>query len=202
MTEKFSTEKEAISYALGMIMANNLKQQGFDEIDSTFLSKGFATQIYGGIKEMSLQQADQMIQQYIGKKQEAKFAGAKEEGIAYLVENKKKPGVTTTGSGLQYEILTEGKGASPKATDQVTVHYEGTLIGGQVFDSSFKRGQPATFPLNGVIRGWTEGVQLMKEGSKYRFTIPYELAYGERGAGSDIPPFATLIFDVELLKIG
>lgn len=202
MTDKFSNEKEAVSYALGLVMASNLKKQGFDEVDSNFLAKGFATEIYGGIKEMTLEQADQMIQQFLSKKQMAKHAGAKEDGIAFLAENKKKPEVTTTASGLQYEVLTEGSGASPKATDSVTVHYEGTLISGEVFDSSIARNSPATFPLNGVIPGWTEGVQLMKEGSKFRFTIPYQLAYGEQGAGSSIPPFATLIFDVELLKIG
>lgn len=201
MTDKFSNEKEAVSYALGLIMATNLKKQGFDEVDATALSKGFSTAVYGGIKEMSLEQADQMIQQYLGKKQSEKFAGAKDAGIAFLAENKKKAGVTTTDSGLQYEVLTEGSGASPKASDTVTVHYHGSLTTGEVFDSSVERGQPASFPLNGVIPGWTEGVQLMKVGSKFRFTIPYALAYGERGAGNDIPPFATLVFDVELLSI-
>ena len=123
------------------------------------------------------------------------------EGIAFLAENAKKEGITTTPSGLQYEILTEGKGASPSATDKVTVHYQGTTIDGKEFDSSYKRGESITFPLNGVIAGWTEGLQLMQEGAKYRLYIPSELAYGANGAGADIGPNSTLIFDVELIKV-
>jgi FKBP-type peptidyl-prolyl cis-trans isomerase FkpA len=126
----------------------------------------------------------------------------KAAGTAFLAENAKKPNIVTTASGLQYEILTAGTGtASPSATDNVTVHYKGTTLDGKEFDSSYSRGEPITFPLNGVIAGWTEGVQLMKEGAKYRFYIPSELAYGERGAGRTIGPNATLIFDVELIKI-
>lgn len=125
----------------------------------------------------------------------------KEAGEAFLAENAKKAGVVTTASGLQYQILTEGSGASPKASDNVTVHYRGTTILGEEFDSSYSRGEPATFPLNRVIAGWTEGLQLMKEGAKYRFFIPSELAYGERGAGRTIGPNSALIFDVELLKV-
>jgi FKBP-type peptidyl-prolyl cis-trans isomerase len=123
------------------------------------------------------------------------------EGIAFLTENAKKEGITTTPSGLQYEILTEGKGASPSATDKVTVHYQGTTLDGKEFDSSYKRGESITFPLNGVISGWTEGLQLMQEGAKYRLYIPSELAYGSNGAGADIGPNSTLIFDVELIKV-
>lgn len=126
---------------------------------------------------------------------------ALEKGEAYLAENGKRPGVTTTASGLQYEVLTEGAGKSPKATDTVEVHYRGTLIDGKEFDSSYKRGETIEFPLNGVIPGWTEGVQLMKEGAKYRFFIPSKLAYGPRGAGGVIGPDETLIFDVELIKV-
>ncbi|MCK5729226.1 MAG: FKBP-type peptidyl-prolyl cis-trans isomerase [Methylococcales bacterium] len=125
----------------------------------------------------------------------------KTAGIAFLAENGKKDNITTTASGLQYEILTEGTGKSPKASDQVSVHYQGTTLDGNEFDSSYKRGEPAAFPLNRVIAGWTEGVQLMKEGSKYRFFIPSELAYGKNGAGADIPANAALIFEVELLKV-
>ena len=126
---------------------------------------------------------------------------AKSEGENFLVENGKKEGVITTASGLQYQILREGNGKTPKATDQVECHYEGTLINGTKFDSSYDRGQTATFPLNGVIAGWTEGLQLMKEGAKYRFFIPYTLGYGERGAGASIPPYAALVFDVELVAV-
>ena len=126
---------------------------------------------------------------------------AKSEGEKFLAENAKKPGVVVTASGLQYEVLSEGTGRSPKATDVVRCHYHGTLIDGTVFDSSYQRNQPADFGLNQVIAGWTEGVQLMKEGAKYRFYLPYNLAYGEHGAGASIPPYAALIFDVELLKV-
>jgi len=125
----------------------------------------------------------------------------KAAGIAFLADNSKKDNIVTTASGLQYEILTAGEGKSPLATDEVTVHYQGTTLDGNEFDSSYSRGEPATFPLNRVIAGWTEGVQLMKEGAKYRFFIPAELAYGERGAGADIPANAALIFEVELIKI-
>lgn len=125
----------------------------------------------------------------------------KAAGVAFLAENAKKPNIVTTASGLQYEVLTEGTGTSPSATDSVTVHYKGTTIDGAEFDSSYKRGAPATFPLNRVIAGWTEGVQLMKEGAKYRFYIPSDLAYGPRGAGQAIGPNSTLIFDIELIKV-
>lgn len=125
----------------------------------------------------------------------------KAQGEKFLADNAKNTGITTTASGLQYQVLTEGSGASPSATDNVTVHYKGTTIDGKEFDSSYSRGAPATFPLNRVIAGWTEGVQLMKEGAKYRFFIPSNLAYGERGAGRDIGPNAALIFDVELIKV-
>ena len=128
-------------------------------------------------------------------------AKAKEEGEKFLAENAKREGVKTTASGLQYEVLEATLGQKPKATDTVRVHYEGTLIDGTVFDSSYKRGESIAFPLNGVIKGWTEGLQLMSVGSKYKFFIPYQLAYGERGAGASIPPYAALIFTVELLGI-
>ena len=134
------------------------------------------------------------------------FGGAaskvKKEGQAFLAENAKKQGIVTTESGLQYQVLREGKGAKPGPTDEVTVHYKGTLINGKEFDSSYGRGEPATFPLNRVISGWTEGVQLMKVGAKYRFFIPSEMGYGERGAPPHIPPDSVLIFEVELLRIG
>ena len=126
---------------------------------------------------------------------------AKVDGEKYLAENAQKEGVVTLPSGLQYKVLREGNGKKPKATDQVKCHYEGMLVDGTMFDSSVQRGEPATFPLNGVIAGWTEGLQLMQEGAKYRFFIPYQLGYGERGAGSSIPPFATLVFDVELIEV-
>ena len=125
----------------------------------------------------------------------------KEQGEKYLAENDKKEGVVTLPSGLQYQVLNEGSGRKPTATDYVKCHYEGMLVDGTLFDSSIMRGEPATFPLNGVIAGWTEGLQLMQEGAKYRFFIPYHLGYGERGAGASIPPFAALVFDVELIEV-
>ena len=131
----------------------------------------------------------------------AKGAKVKAEGEDFLKANQTAEGVVTLPSGLQYKVLKEGSGKKPKATDQVKCHYEGTLIDGTVFDSSYRRGEPAVFPLNGVIAGWTEGVQLMSEGAKFRFFIPFNLAYGENGAGNSIPPYAALIFDVELIEV-
>ena len=153
-------------------------------------------------------EAQQIVQEFFAKQEEKQKAeaaekgkAAKQDGEKFLAENGKKEGVITTASGLQYQVLREGNGQSPKATDTVECHYEGTLIDGTKFDSSYDRGQTATFPLNQVIAGWTEGLQLMKEGGKYRFFIPYELGYGERGAGASIPPFSTLVFDVELVSV-
>ena len=151
--------------------------------------------------QISYQEAQQVLGKYF-EELEAKVAGAaKAAGEKFLAENAKREGVKTTASGLQYEVLEPSLGQKPKATDTVRVHYEGTLIDGTVFDSSYRRGESITFPLNGVIRGWTEGLQLMSIGSKYKFFIPYQLAYGERGAGASIPPYAALIFTVELLGI-
>ena len=152
--------------------------------------------------------SQQIVQKFF-QEQEAKQRAAmaengkklKAEGEAYLAENAKKDGVITTASGLQYTVIKEGTGKSPKATDTVVCHYEGFLTNGTVFDSSIQRGEPASFPLNGVISGWTEGLQLMKEGGKTRFFIPYNLAYGEAGAAGAIPPYAALIFDVELIEV-
>ena len=157
---------------------------------------------------MSHEEVQQVLEHYfteLEQRQQAEAAergkAAKGEGEAFLAENKKRAGVVTTPSGLQYEIVKEGNGRQPKASDTVQCHYEGTLIDGTVFDSSYRRGMPAEFGLRQVIAGWTEGVQLMKEGSIFKFYIPYNLAYGERGAGADIPPYAALIFTVELIKV-
>ena len=198
----FKDDREQLSYALGMIVATNLKSQGFTDLDTATLAKGMEAGLTGDTTTMSLEEADQYIQSQMAKVQEAKHAGAKQAGIDFLHANKSKEGVNSTASGLQYEILRPGNGPKPKATDKVTVHYEGRLIDGTIFDSSYQRNQPATFPLNGVIAGWTEGLQLMTIGSKFRFYIPFGLGYGARGAGESIPPFSTLIFDVELLSIG
>lgn len=197
----FKNDEEKLSYALGMVVATNLTKQGFENLQAEFLAKGMVDSSAGS-DVMTVELADTYIQEYMNKKQAEKHAGAKDAGIAFLAKNRLKDGVTTTASGLQYQVLKDGNGDSPKATDKVTVHYHGTLIDGTVFDSSVKRNQPASFGLNQVIPGWTEGVQLMKVGAKYRFFIPSELGYGAQGAGGSIPPFSTLIFEVELLRIG
>lgn len=192
---------DKISYALGLGIGHQLKNMGIEN----FSVEDFAQSIKDVMEEkataMTSQEAQILLNTYFQEKQKAESQKAISEGKAFLEENAKKEGVVTTKSGLQYEILTEGTGKQPKATDTVRCHYEGSLINGSVFDSSYKRGEPAEFGLNQVIPGWTEGVQLMKEGAKYRFYIPYLLGYGENGAGSSIPPYSTLIFDVELIKV-
>ncbi|MCB9255796.1 MAG: FKBP-type peptidyl-prolyl cis-trans isomerase [Chitinophagales bacterium] len=192
---------DSLGYALGVNIGENLKKSGFEEINEQAMAQAIKD-IYAGTASMNSADAESFINNYMMQLSEKKAAEAAGEGLAFLEENGKRDGVITTASGLQYEVLTEGSGASPSATDVVTVHYHGTLIDGTIFDSSVDRGEPASFPLNGVIAGWTEGLQLMKEGGKTRFYIPSNLAYGERGAGQTIGPGATLIFDVELLKVG
>jgi len=199
-TDSMMNEKDSLSYALGILMGGSLEGQGFDLNHSTF-GAAFEAAVEGNELKMTKEDANALVQGYQQKQAMAAAEENIQKGKDYLVENAKRPEVTTTASGLQYEVLKEGTGQQPLATDQVTVHYTGKLLDGKVFDSSVERGEPATFGLNQVIRGWTEGVQLMKEGAKYRFHIPSELAYGERGAGADIGPGATLVFDVELLSI-
>jgi len=182
-------QKDKVSYSVGMNIGANLSRQKVD-INPDVLAAGIKDAIAG---KTQLTQ-DQVKDVTAGEKN-------KTDGVKFLEENKKKEGVKTTASGLEYKVLKEGTGPQPKATDMVTVNYRGTLIDGTEFDSSYKRGQPATFPLNGVIKGWTEGLQLMKQGSKYQFVVPSNLAYGERSVGPDIAPNATLIFEVELLDV-
>lgn len=196
-----------VSYALGIGIGRQLAQIGADELNIDDFAQAVKDAIFGSL-QMDDAEAQALVQDFFAKqeaKQQAAAAEkgkvAKEAGENFLAENGKREGVVTTKSGLQYEVLQEGTGKSPKATDQVECHYEGTLIDGTKFDSSYDRGQSATFPLNGVIAGWTEGLQLMKEGAKYRFYIPYQLGYGSRGAGASIPPYAALIFDVELIAV-
>jgi len=200
---------DKLSYALGLGIGQQLKQMGLKD---NLVIEDFAASIKDVLEENPLKVNHQEGQQIVNaffrdleQKQNAAKAeagkAAKEEGAKFLAENAKKEGITVTKSGLQYEVLTEGTGKKPKATDTVRCHYEGRLLDGSVFDSSYKRNAPADFGLQQVIAGWTEGVQLMSEGSKFRFYIPYMLAYGEGGAGAMIPPFATLIFDVELIKV-
>lgn len=199
---------DKISYALGLGIGRQLADMGAKELNIDDFAQAIKDVICGAKPWLSDSEA-QIITQGFFQEQEmkqrseaaVKHKTAKDEGEKYLAENAKKEGIVTLASGLQYQILKEGNGKMPKATDQVKCHYEGMLINGKLFDSSIQRGEPATFPLNQVIAGWTEGLQLMKEGSKFRFFIPYTLGYGERGAGQDIPPFSTLIFDVELIEV-
>ena len=199
---------DKLSYALGLGIGRQLSQMGANDLNATDFAQAVKDMIDGKEPQVPTAEAQQIVEDFFQKQEERqraeaaeKYKGAKSEGEKYLSENAKKEGVTTLPSGLQYQVLKEGNGKSPKATDKVVCHYEGMLIDGTMFDSSIQRGEPATFPLNGVIAGWTEGLQLMKEGAKYRFFIPYQLGYGERGAGASIPPFATLVFDVELIEV-
>ena len=195
-------QKEKVSYAIGMNIGLNLSRQKVD-INPDVLAAGIKDALAGKPQLTQDQVKDVMAQFEKDMEQKQKAAGEKNktDGAKFLEENKKKEGVKTTASGLQYKALKEGTGSQPKGTDMVTVNYRGTLIDGTEFDSSYKRGQPATFPLNGVIKGWTEGLQLMKPGSKYQFVVPSNLAYGERSVGPDIAANATLIFVVELLEV-
>jgi len=198
---------DKVSYALGIGIGRQLSQMGAADLNIDDFAQAIKDVIAGDLK-LGDAEAQQIVQEFFAKQEEKQKAeaaekgkAAKQDGEKFLAENGKKEGVITTVSGLQYQVLREGNGQSPKATDTVECHYEGTLIDGTKFDSSYDRGQTATFPLNQVIAGWTEGLQLMKEGAKYRFFIPYELGYGERGAGTSIPPFSTLVFDVELVSV-
>ena len=192
---------DKISYALGLGIGHQLKNMGIENFSVEDFAQSIKDVMEDKATAMTSQEAQALLNTYFQEKQKAESQKAISEGKAFLEENGKKEGVVTTKSGLQYEVLTEGTGKQPKATDTVRCHYEGSLINGSVFDSSYKRGEPAEFGLSQVIPGWTEGVQLMKEGAKYRFYIPYLLGYGENGAGSSIPPYSTLIFDVELIKV-
>ncbi len=192
---------DKLSYALGMSMASNLMNSGLHQIDVDSFVKAFTEVMNKTATTMTPQEANQVIQASFSKLQESMLENNLKEGKAFLEENSKKEGIVTLPSGLQYEVLREGNGVKPKATDKVKCHYHGTLINGQVFDSSVERGQPAVFGVNQVIKGWQEALQLMSEGSKWRLFIPSELAYGEQGAGNSIEPNSALVFDVELLGI-
>lgn len=200
------TQKDKLSYAIGMQVANNLKRQSLDA-DPDVLMKGLKDEMAGKSLMTDAEARTTMTQVFaeLRAKQEEKMKEAgeanKKAGEDFLAANKSKPGVVTTASGLQYKVITQGTGPRPTASDTVVCNYKGTLIDGKEFDSSYKRGEPATFPVSGVIKGWTEALQLMPVGSKYELYIPSDLAYGERGAGADIGPNTTLIFEVELLSI-
>ena len=199
---------DKVSYALGLGIGHQLKGLGGDKLVIDDFAQAVKDVISGSKTQMDIKEAQIVASNFMAeveeenkKKREEIGAMLKLAGEQFLADNAKKPGVTVTASGLQYEVLTQGNGRKPKATDSVKCHYEGRLIDGTVFDSSYRRGTPATFGLNQVIAGWTEGVQLMQEGAKYRFYIPFNLAYGANGAGDSIPPYSALIFDVELIEI-
>jgi len=205
------TNQQQVSYIIGRDLARNFAQQGL-ELDIATLAAALKEGLSGQpsrLTQEQMQAAMQQLQEQLGGGEEEEddtqesntMNNNKAEGEAFLAENAKKPGITTLPSGLQYEIITEGTGPKPTLRSSVTTHYHGTLTNGTVFDSSYQRGQPATFPVNGVIAGWTEALQLMPEGSKWRLYIPSDLAYGKRGAGRDIGPDSALVFDVELLKV-
>lgn len=196
-----NTEMDSVSYSIGISIANNLKNQGFDSLNGVLIGKAIDQVLANQPTEIDAQTAEQFLNNYFQQMQAKKVDAQKSDGEKFLAENAKKPGVTTTASGLQYEVITMGTGAKPGPTDKVTTHYHGTLIDGTIFDSSVQRGQPASFPLDGVIKGWTEALQLMPVGSKWRLFLPYDLAYGERGAGGQIAPYSALIFEVELISI-
>ena len=197
-----------LSYALGLGIGRQLAQMGAEDLNIDDFSQAIKDILTGKEPQVSDQEAQKLVTTFF-EEQEAKQRAAaaekykdnKEKGEAWLANKAMEEGVVALPSGLLYQVLNEGSGKKPTAADTVECHYEGRLIDGTVFDSSYKRGESATFPLNGVIAGWTEGVQLMSGGAKYRFFIPYQLAYGERGAGQAIPPFAALVFDVELIKV-
>ncbi|MCR5818927.1 MAG: FKBP-type peptidyl-prolyl cis-trans isomerase [Prevotella sp.] len=200
---------DKLSYALGLGIGQQLAQMGAgSDLNVDDFAQSIKDVLEGRELKVSHREAQELVQSYFAKKEEKmnaeraeKGKAAREEGEKYLAENAKKDGIITLPSGLQYQVLKEGNGKKPSAKDSVKCHYEGFLIDGTVFDSSVQRGEPAVFGLQQVIAGWTEGLQLMKEGAKYRFFIPYRLAYGEGGAGALIPPFAALIFDVELIEV-
>lgn len=192
---------DKLSYAWGLAMGQQLRGMGVKDLNVADYTDAVKAVFEGKESALPLDEAQKLINDYLQDLQSKAESAAKEAGSKFLEENKKNAGVKVTASGLQYVVEKEGTGIQPTATDEVTVHYTGKLLNGQVFDSSVSRGEPATFPLNRVIPGWTEGVQLMKEGAKYTFFIPSDLAYGPQGVPNAIPPHSTLIFEVELIKV-
>lgn len=204
MSEKYTTVEQRVSYGIGRQMGDQLASNPFDGVDAQAVAAGVVDALNGqasAVAREDLEQAFQEISQRMQAKQKEQAKQLAAEGEAFLAENAKKEGITVTESGLQYEVILAGSGAKPKATSTVKTHYHGTLVDGSIFDSSYDRGQAAEFPVNGVIPGWTEALQMMPVGAKWRLYVPYHLAYGERGAGGKIPPYSALIFDVELLDI-
>ena len=192
---------DSVAYAFGLSIGRDLKRTGLDTIDTNILAKAIAETFSGMEPILSEDQQHQLISAAITEASEKRDASFIQAAASFMEANKAKPGVTTTESGLQYEVIREATGDKPSLLDTVTVHYKGQLTNEKVFDSSYDRGEPATFPLGRVIQGWQEGLQLMPVGAQYRFYVPYELGYGARGAGQDIPPYSVLVFDVELISI-
>ena len=192
---------DKFSYGLGMGIGQNLLSMGVNNMNIEDFVKALKDVLSGAKTEMSHSEAQQVVNEHFRKLAEAAYEQNKASGEAFLAANAKKEGVTVLPSGLQYEVIAAGSGKKPSATDRVQCHYEGTLIDGTVFDSSIKRGEPAVFGVNQVIKGWVEALQLMQEGAKWRLYIPYDMAYGEHGAGEMIPPYSALVFDVELIKV-
>jgi FKBP-type peptidyl-prolyl cis-trans isomerase FklB len=200
-TVSLKTQTDSLSYSIGIMVASFYKQQGITSINNELVNKAIQDKMKGDSTLLNEQQCNQVVMSYIEKVKSEKSAAAKKQGQDFLAANKTKPGVITTASGLQYIVLKEGTGPKPVATDKVKCDYEGKLLDGTVFDSSIKQGKPIEFAVNGVIRGWTEALQLMPVGSQYRLFIPSDLAYGDQQMGPDIKPGSTLIFDVTLLDI-
>lgn len=192
---------DKFSYGLGMGIGQNLLSMGVKDMSIEDFVKGISDVLSGNKTELTHSEAQKVVNEHFQKLAEEAYAVNRNAGEKFLAENAKKEGVTTLPSGLQYEVIKEGNGKKPSATDRVQCHYEGTLIDGTIFDSSIKRGEPAVFGVNQVIRGWVEALQLMQEGAKWRLYIPYDMAYGEHGAGEMIPPYSALVFDVELIKV-
>ncbi|WOD12134.1 FKBP-type peptidyl-prolyl cis-trans isomerase [Pseudomonas sp. NyZ704] len=203
MSNTFDTDEQRVSYGIGRQMGDQLGSSNIPDLSIDLVVAGLRdafTQQPSEVDEAALQQAFAGLQAKMQAAAEATAREAGQAGVEFLIKNAEREGVITLDSGLQYEVVNEGTGATPQASSTVQTHYEGTLITGEVFDSSYKRGQPAEFPVGGVIAGWTEALQLMQEGAKWRLYIPSDLAYGARAAGS-IPPHSTLVFDIELLKV-
>ncbi|MDF1695007.1 MAG: FKBP-type peptidyl-prolyl cis-trans isomerase [Saprospiraceae bacterium] len=201
LAQEISNKLDSVSYSVGVLFAKNIKQQGVKELNAEVVAKAINDYMNGETRVIPENECQAMYMSYMKRINEEKTAGAKLSGVAYLAENKEKEGVMVTASGLQYEVITSGTGPKPTASDKVRTHYHGMLIDGTVFDSSVDRGEPISFQVGGVIKGWQEALQLMSVGDKWRLVIPSELAYGSRGAGAKIPPHSTLVFEVELLGI-
>lgn len=199
--QTISNQLDSVSYSVGVLFAKNIKQQGIEKLNADVVAQAIKDYMNGTTRVIPEKECEQMYMNYMKEVVNAKSASAKSNGIAYLEENKKKSGVKVTESGLQYEVMKSGTGPKPTASDKVKTHYHGMLTDGTVFDSSVDRGEPISFNVGGVIKGWTEALQMMSVGDKWRLVIPSDLAYGARGAGAKIPPHSTLIFEVELLDI-